>query len=229
MPTRPADPSGDPARPELYPVSLVVAGRPCLVVGGGSVAARKAAGLLHCGARVTIVAPRTVAAIDRLAGRGAVDVLRRPYLAGEAAGYRLVVTATGVPAVDRAVAADADAAGVWVNSADNADQCTFMLPAVHRDGRVTVAVSSGGASPALASWLRNLAARTLPLGAGDLAELLDSARRSLQSRGVETSRIDWHALLDGPLPGLVAAGRTEEALRLVEQAALGAAEGTPAV
>ena len=82
------------------------------------------------------------------------DVQIRPYERGEAAAYRLVVTATGDPDVDGAVYADAEEAGVWVNSADDTEHCTFMLPAVHRDGPVSVAVSTGGTSPALAGWLR---------------------------------------------------------------------------
>ncbi|HEY1733871.1 MAG TPA: NAD(P)-dependent oxidoreductase, partial [Acidimicrobiales bacterium] len=120
----------------LYPVVLRVEGRPCLVVGGGPVAARKAAGLLGCGAVVTLVAPRVDPSVDALrpgpAGAGArsptagaLTVERRPYRHGEAAGFQLVVTATGLPAVDAAVAEDATAAGIWVNSADDAEHCTF--------------------------------------------------------------------------------------------------------
>lgn len=136
------------------------------------VAARKVAGLVESGARVTVVAPEVVAPIDGLAA----TVHRRPYRAGEAAAYRLVVTATGVPEVDRAVAADADAARVWVNSADDVAHCTFLLPSVHRDGPVTVAVSTGGASPALATWLRRRMGAAAGEGLGTLAGLLNGAR-----------------------------------------------------
>ncbi|MGH8919120.1 MAG: precorrin-2 dehydrogenase/sirohydrochlorin ferrochelatase family protein, partial [Actinomycetes bacterium] len=130
-----------------YPVSLVVASRPCLVVGGGMVAARKVEGLVRSGAAVTVVAPQVAPSIEQLAATSGVVIERRAYRAGEAAGYRLVITATGLPEVDAAVAADAGAGGVWVNSADDPEHCTFLLPAVHRDGPVTVAVSTGGASP----------------------------------------------------------------------------------
>ena len=141
-----------------YPVSLDVEGRACLVVGGGPVAARKASGLLRCGAVVTVIAPDICTAMAELSP---LTIARRPYAAGDAGGYRLVVTATGIAAVDGAVYADADAAGVWVNSADDSEHCSFILPSVHRDGAVTLAVSTGGQSPALASWLRRprLAAR----------------------------------------------------------------------
>ena len=108
----------------FYPVSLDVSGRPCLVVGGGRVAARKARGLIDCGAVVTVIAPSfgddmeaLVPALHR--------VERRPYGPGDAAPFRLVVTATGLPAIDGAVFADAEAAGVWINSAD--DRAHFLL------------------------------------------------------------------------------------------------------
>jgi siroheme synthase-like protein len=129
-----------PVDAPLYPVGLVVAGRAVLVVGGGRVAARKAGDLVACGARVTVVAPEVVPV---LAERAEVTVERRPYRAGEAAGYRLVVTATGDRAVDQQVYDDAEAAGVWVNSADDPERCTFTLPAVVRRDPVVVAMAPG--------------------------------------------------------------------------------------
>jgi siroheme synthase-like protein len=197
-------------------VSLVVEGRPCLVVGGGPVAARKAAGLAEAGAAVTVVAPHLAPETEALAAD--VTLVRRAYVAGEAAGYRLVVTATGIAEVDRAVAADAEAAGVWVNSADDAAHCTFLLPSVHRDGPVSVAVSTGGSSPSLAAWLRRRLAEAAGPGLGDLATLLDDVRRSRRARAPQSAPIDWRSVLDGPVPGLVAQGRLDEARALLERA-----------
>jgi siroheme synthase-like protein len=199
----------------FYPVSLDVEGRACLVVGGGPVAARKALGLLRCGAVVTVVAPAVCAAMAELAP---LTIERRPYAAGEAGAYRLVVTATGIPTVDGAVFTDAEAAGVWVNSADDRAHCSFILPSVHRDGAVTLAVSTGGQSPALASWLRARLAAQWGDGLGSLADLLARARRSVHDAGRSTELVDWAALLDGPLPGLVRDGRMDEAEALVEAA-----------
>lgn len=243
MPTAPAEPTGVPGpagisgtegrpgagRPVLYPVSLVIAGRPCLVVGGGPVAARKAGSLAECAAQLTVVAPHVGPAMEELSARWPMAVERRPYRTGEAAGYRLVVAATGVPGVDAAVAADAEATGAWVNCADDPDGCSFMLPAVYRDEPVTVAVSTTGASPALASWLRHRVAEQLGAGLGALADLLDAARRELKGRGLASS-VDWRALLDGRLPALVAAGRIDEARQLIDEAAAsgtGSAGGHP--
>ncbi len=218
---------------DLYPVSLRVADLPCLVVGGGRVAARKIAALLSCGAAVTVVAPEAHVAVGLLADDGAfarlqgphLQVHLRPYQRGEAAHYRLVVTATGDPAVDAAVYDDAEQAGVWVNSADDPDHCTFVLPAVTRDGSVAVAVSTGGASPALASWLRRRIADAIGPGLGPLASLLDEARQRIHARGSSTETVDWEALLDGPLPALVRQGNIDEARLLLDAAVDGA---TPA-
>ncbi len=213
-----ADPVAHGSR--LYPVSLVVAGRRCLVVGGGAVAARKARGLLECGASVTVVAPEVVPEVaDRATGPAGGDgtgvapgltVLRRPYRSPEAGGYRLVVTATGIPAVDHRVFLDAEAAGVWVNSADDLDNCAFLLPAVHRQGPVTVAVSTAGASPALAQWLRARVAELVGPDTGVLAGLLDEARTAVKGSGRSTEALDWPAALGVVVP-LVREGRVEEA------------------
>lgn len=207
----------------FYPVALRLAGRSCLVVGGGPVAARKVAGLVACGARVTVVAPEVGPEVE---AAGA-TVERRPYRPGEAARYRLVVTATGRPEVDGRVAADADGAGVWVNSADDPERCTFLLPSVHRDPPVAVAVSTGGSSPALAGWLRRRIGEALGPGTGALARLVAEARHQLRAAGRPTDAVDWQELLDGPLPGLVRAGDVEAAREILRRAVADATAGPP--
>jgi precorrin-2 dehydrogenase / sirohydrochlorin ferrochelatase len=185
-----------PVDAPLYPVGLVVAGRPVLVVGGGRVAARKVADLVVCGARVTVVAPEVV---PEVAERDDLVVERRPYRSGEAARYRLVVTATGDPVVDQQVFDDAEAAGVWVNSADDPARCTFTLPAVVRRGPVVVTAATGGHSPALATWLRRQLAGRLGPEVAVLAALLDEARTRVRAAGRSTEDLDWQGLLDGGL------------------------------
>jgi siroheme synthase-like protein len=201
----------------FYPVSLDVTERACLVVGGGAVAARKARGLIECGARVTVVAPSLAPEMEALADR-LERVERRTYTRGEAAGFRLVMTATGRPDVDGAVHDDAEAAGVWVNSADDRAHSSFILPAVFRDGPVSVAVSTGGVSPALSSWLRDRLAAECGDSAATLAELLGEARARLQREGRRTDSIDWVALLDGPLLDAVRAGDWDNARAIVATA-----------
>ena len=122
------------------PFSLDVAGRAVLVVGDDDRAEHKAAVLRDGGADVT-----------RVAGAG--------YRRGDAARYWLVITAAS-HAVNGAVFQDAEAAGVWCNAVDDPEHCSVLFPAVVRRGPVTVAVSTGGSSPALAAWLRRELART---------------------------------------------------------------------
>jgi siroheme synthase-like protein len=194
-----------PTPPLYYPVSLDVSDQSCLVVGGGTVAARKVRALLDCGANVTVIAPTLSKDMERLVP-SLHSLERRAYGQGDAESFRLVVTATGIPEVDGAVYADAEAVGVWTNSADDVAHSSFILPAVHRDGPVSVSVSTGGLSPALASWLRTGLAAECGAGLGTLAELLGEARGNLKRAGVRSDQIDWARLLDGPLLALIRAG-----------------------
>jgi siroheme synthase-like protein len=204
-------------RPPLYPVSLDVRGQACLVVGGGKVAARKARSLLECGAAVTVITPTLSPEMEELVP-ALHTLIRRAYVTGDASAFRLVVTATGIPEVDGAVYADAEAAGVWANSADDMAHSSFILPAVHRDGPVTVAVSTGGLSPALASWLRTRLATECGEGIGVLAQLLGEARAHLRETGRSSESVDWRQLLDGPLLELIRAGDIDTARATVRAA-----------
>jgi siroheme synthase-like protein len=178
---------------------LRLAGVPVLVVGGGEVAARKVAGLRASGALVTVVAPDVVPALRE---DTAVEVRARPYERGDVAGHRLVVTATDDPAVNQAVFDDAERAGIWVNSADDPLRCSFILPAVTRRGPVTVAVGTGGTSPALAGWLRDRLAAALPGCTEELARRLAGERDELHAAGRSTEGYDWRRRIEGLLTEL---------------------------
>ncbi|MGH9165573.1 MAG: precorrin-2 dehydrogenase/sirohydrochlorin ferrochelatase family protein [Acidimicrobiales bacterium] len=201
-----------PVDAPLYPVNLVVAGRRCLVVGGGSVAARKLAGLRACGASVHVVAVAVGPEVRDQAERSPeVTWEERAYAAGEVAGYRLAIAATDDPAVNAAVLADGDTAGVWVNSADDPAHCSFTLPAVVRRGPVTVAVATGGHSPALASWLaRSVAAQVGP-EFEVLAGLLSEQRDAIRGSGGSTEGLNWQQALESDMLDLIRAGKVQEA------------------
>ena len=203
-----------PRNPAPYPVNLCLDGQPVLVVGGGPIAARKVEGLLQAGACVTVVAPAAVGAISE---NPEVVWLRRPYRPAEAAYYRLVVTATSDPAVNAQVAGDCEAAGVFVNSADDPANCTFTLPSVARRGDLQVAVSTGGRSPALARWLRKRIEREIDSGYSMLLDLLAETREEAKI-AFETSEIPgWEAALDNGLLEFVRVGRTVEARSLLRR------------
>jgi precorrin-2 dehydrogenase len=150
-----------------YFACLDLDGRRCLVVGGGKVGLEKAKGLLDCGAVVTVVAPQIDPELERLPVRWR----RKRYETADLEGNVLVVAATPVRSVNRRVFRDAEARSMLANVVDTPDLCSFILPAVYRRDPIALAVSTGGASPALAKRLRD------ELGARIGEEHVDLARR----------------------------------------------------
>ncbi len=136
---------------------------------------------------------------------------RRPYAAGDLAGYRLVITATDDPAVNGAVFLEGEAAGVWVNSADDPDNCAFTLPARVRQGPLLVTFATGGHSPALATWLRRTYADEFGPEYVTLIEMLAAEREHLRSLGRSTEGLDWQPALDSGMLDLIREGRLAEA------------------
>ena len=195
-----------------YPVNLVLEGRSCLVVGGGVVARRKAEGLLACGAAVTVVAPEVEPQLAALPVR----IERRRYEEGEAARYRLVIAATGDPAVNQRVYDDGEAAGVWVNAADDPERCSFTLPSVMRRGPLQVTVSTGGHSPAMAVWLRRRLEEELGAEYEVLLRLLSEIRATIQGAGGSTDEVNWTSALDSNMLDLIRAGDIGKARERLE-------------
>ena len=208
-----------PVPSPAYPVNLLLEGRPVLVVGGGSVAAAKARGLLDARATVHVVATRVSAALRALP----VTIDERPYARGEVSGYRLAVACTDDPAVNQAVFDDGEAAGVWVNAADDPDRCSYTLPARADRGPLLVTVSTSGHSPALAVWLRDELAATLGPEHDTLLELLVEARAAMAAEGRQAAPADWRQALDSGMLDLIRSGRTTEARALLH-GSLGLAE-----
>jgi precorrin-2 dehydrogenase/sirohydrochlorin ferrochelatase len=203
-----------PVEAPIYPVGLMVHGKRCLVVGGGAVAARKASGLLEAGAEVHVVA--TEVGDEMRALEGLASISQRPYRRGEVTGYWLAMVATGDISTAQAVFEDAQAAGVWVNSADDPQRCSFILPALARQGPVSVAVSTSGYSPALASWLRSHAQDHMGPELVELAEMLARARERLRSCGRSTEQVDWRPALGWDMLELLRQGRRAEAQERLE-------------
>jgi precorrin-2 dehydrogenase/sirohydrochlorin ferrochelatase len=137
-----------------YPVFLNLHGRPCVVVGGGEVAERKVRALLRAAARVRIVSPELTARLARLAAQKKISVTRRRYRQGDLKRAFVVFAATDDPATQRAVREHAQAVGALVNVADDRQRSTFLVPASFARGDLQVAISTSGASPALARRLR---------------------------------------------------------------------------
>ena len=196
-----------------FPVVLDLVDRPCLVVGGGRVASYKIQGLLEARASVTVVALEACDTVLALRDEGAITLELRAYERGEAEGYDLITSATGVVAVDGAVSQDAKRAGRLINAADDPANCNVLLPSVARRGPITVAVSTTGASPALAAWLRRKIEATLPEGIDQAAQILSEARQRIREAGISTEDVGFSSII-GPVVDLVAAGHLDDARAL---------------
>jgi uroporphyrin-III C-methyltransferase/precorrin-2 dehydrogenase/sirohydrochlorin ferrochelatase len=138
----------------MYPISLNLEGKRCLVVGGGGVALRKIDGLVEEGARVTVIARAPCAGVEKLAEAGEIELHRRPYEVGEASSFALVMAATDDREINRQVFEDADGAGIWANVADDPPLCTFHLPARVRRGTLQIGIASAGEAPFAVRRLR---------------------------------------------------------------------------
>jgi len=194
-----------------YPVLLDLEGRRCVVVGGGDVAERKVRALLECGAEVVVIAPQVTQAIGDLVQQGAVELLAKPYTPGDLSGAWLVIAAAP-PGINAAVAQEARRERIPVNVADDPERCDFIVPAVMRRGPVLVAISSHGASPALARRLRQLIEAEIGPEYGELAELLGRLRPEVLAVGDEDQRRSiWEAILDSRVLALLREGRRKEA------------------
>jgi siroheme synthase-like protein len=198
-----------------YPVNLVVAGRRCVVVGAGRIAARKIEPLLDAGADVLVVAPEIGAEIRAWADAGRLMVAERAFGPTDLDGAWLATTATGVPAVDHAVFEAGAARRVWVNSADDPANCSFTLMSVVRRGDLVVTVGTGGRSPALAAWLRGRFTQELGPEYATLLDVLSEAREQLRSSGRSSEDHDWQSALDSGMLDLIRAGRVDEAKELL--------------
>ncbi len=160
----------------LYVACLRLSGRRAVVVGGGEVGLEKVEGLLACDAAVTLVAPDAHEALERLAGEGSVTWTRRRYQPGDLDGALLVIAATSDSEVNIAVHADAEARAMLVNVVDVPPLCSFILPAIVRSGPLAIAISTAGASPALAKRMKREIAEQFGEPYARLAVLLNDAR-----------------------------------------------------
>lgn len=196
-----------------YPVLLRLRGRPCVVAGGGEVAFRKVKGLLECGAKVKVVSPELGRGLKRLAESGKIRHLRRPYRRGDMKGAFLAIGATDDAGVNQRLQAEAVKAGVLVNIVDKPELCTFTLPARIRRGPLTIAVSTGGASPALSRRLRELLEKAVGPEYEEFAALMGELREKVKQTFPTPAarKRAWEAVLNSEVLSLLREGKIKEA------------------
>lgn len=211
-----------------YPIFVELQDRPCLVVGGGKEAQRKVLGLLAAGGRVTVISPKLTRQLKRLVTEGEINCVQREYQEHDLAGYEMCIVATNDRAVNERISAEGRQRGVWVNAADDAANCDFILPSVIRRGAITVAASTGGGSPALARRLREELEAYLTEEMPALADLLSEVRSDLHARKIFPDPEVWQKAIDEDLRVLLAQRKYRQAkARLLES--LGAVELVPDV
>ena len=216
---------------DQLPVFLNVRGWPCLVVGAGRVGAGKAEVLAGAGARVRMVAPDVGERAAGLVRDGVVEEIRAaPFEESDLDGRRLVVAATGDRALERRIADLAEARGVLANSASDGRIGHFSMPAIVDRSPVLAAVSTGGASPSLARYVRARLETLIPRSFGRLAELAREVRPEVNRRLPRSSdrRAFWDRVFQGPIAEMAFAGRLEDA-RAALRAALDAGGCVPAI
>ena len=189
-----------------YPIVLKLEGRPCLVVGGGVVAERKAISLLEAGARVRVVAPHFTRRLEALGREGVVELVPREYQGQDLEGVALVISAASQREVNAQVAREAGERGLLVNVVDSPQECSFIVPSVVRRGGLLLAISTSGLSPALARHLREQLEEEFGEEFGPLLELLAELRPRAQGRTLEALRQSL-----GPALELLRQGKREEA------------------
>jgi uroporphyrin-III C-methyltransferase / precorrin-2 dehydrogenase / sirohydrochlorin ferrochelatase len=198
-----------------YPLFLDLRGQPCVVLGGGTLAAGKVRDLLLAEARITVISAELEADAEAAAADPRVRVERRAYQSGDLAGSRLVVDASGDLEVNRASWEEAEAAGILINVVDVPDKCRFIAPAVVRREPLLVAISTAGESPFIASTLRARLERVLGPEWGPFTTLVGDLRRRLRSAGVPLERQlkAYRRLLASEALGMLRRGEAEEAGR----------------
>ncbi len=194
---------------DFLPIFLDLKQQPCLVVGGGEIAARKAGLLVKAQATVTIVAPALSASTQKLVDNQQVHWLEAKFDASQLSQERLVIAATDDASVNEAVYEAAKARNILVNVADSPDHCDFILASILDRSPIVVAVSSGGDSPVLARNLRARLETLIPPSYSKLGDLVGRYRDKVKQKfeNVSQRRRFWESVLEGPVADHIMAGR----------------------
>lgn len=204
---------------KYYPVFLDISGKRCVIVGGGRVAERKALRLVSCGADVLVVSRKTTPLLEEMQRAGKIVLVDDDYARGALDGAFLVFAATNDAAVNRQVALDARAVGAMTNVADAPDRCDFIVPSVMERGDLTIAVSTGGRSPALAKKIRKELEAAYGEEYSELLRIMGELREKIMARGnsSEENRDRLEAALYSEIIDIIRAGRTEEINALIRR------------
>jgi siroheme synthase-like protein len=195
-----------------YPIFLNLRGKRCVVIGGGNVALRKVKVLLDCGANVTMISPKPHPEIVKLSKKRAIHLIQRDYKTGDLKDAVIAIACTDVKKVNRKVADEAKRTGVLVNIADDPEPSDFIIPSFFRRGNLTIAVSTGGTSPALARKIRTKLEKSFGEEYALLLSLIGEVRSTTKEKEYLVSGEAWQEAINlDLLSQLVQAGQREKA------------------
>lgn len=203
---------------EALPVFLKLRGEPVTLIGGGTVASRKALFLCRAGANLTVIAPEIDSGLQVLLDDHGGTWQARAYAPGDLGGQILVIAATPDNAVNRRVHAEARERNIPVNVVDTPELCTFTFPSIVDRNPLLVAIGTNGASPVLGRAVRRQLEAMLPARLGDVARFAGRLRGRVKAAipDESTRRRFWEDLVEGAVAEMVMAGRTDEALAAVD-------------
>jgi siroheme synthase-like protein len=181
----------------MFPLVVDLRNRRVVVIGAGRVSAQKVSQLLAAGARITVITEEVLVPVSSEIE----SLVLRPYEYGDLDGAFLAVSATGNKEVDDRIVTEAGERNILLNVVDDAARSNFFFTAVHRDGDVVVSVSTEGASPALAQWVRDVVATVLPKNLAVVAQRLRAERHALHSSGQSTENLAWMARVEELING----------------------------
>ena len=204
---------------KYLPIFLDIDKKPCLVVGGGEVANRKVQQLLKAKARVTVIAPRLCPQLMDLFEKNTIDYIADRFYPSSLIQVTLVIAATNDTDVNRQISALAMQRGILVNVVDVKHLCSFIMPSVIDRNPLQIAISTGGASPVLARYLRAKLETVIPASYGKLAKLFSKFRNDARVRypDIQNRRRFWENVMQSPIVEMVYAGQSKtasEALKL---------------
>ena len=202
------------------PVFLDIKNKPCLVVGGGLIASRKISLLVRAQAETTVIAPEIKPEIHNFIRSGEVIWQQKNFSSEDLKDYQLVLAATDSRTVNAEIAAQCKKRNIWVNAADDVQNCSFILPSIIDRSPVQIAVSTGGASPVLARTLRAKLENCTPAAYGQLAKLIEDNRLRVKEKFSDTAqkRKFWEKIVQGPVAELVFSGQLDAAQKLLQDA-----------
>ncbi|MBI5237341.1 MAG: bifunctional precorrin-2 dehydrogenase/sirohydrochlorin ferrochelatase [Deltaproteobacteria bacterium] len=203
----------------FYPLFLDIRNKPCVIIGGGKVAERKAAGLLKAGARVIVISPDITLQLKRLSQTGKIRHIRRRYRKGDLKGKSLAIAASGSREANRAVFEEAQKLKIPVNTADAPGLSSFIVPSIVDRGPLIVAISTAGLCPALSKKLRMELERKIGKEYASFAKILGAVRTKLLKERVNRDKKDRiiKALVSSDIPALIKRGAVKKIEALVKK------------